>query len=96
VPPTFTGTTLRPSIIAIFARSGSNGALQTGKREVGRGRRGPPALHCGNWAPNGFWITRNRSGAGAPSARASVSRSRGSRTVAEPPQAHKNDRRAIL
>ena len=94
-PPVLAVTMVRPSIIAIFARSGSKGALHTGSVKSVVVAVCAAGRHSGHWTPSGFWITRKRRGAAAPFARASMSRSNGSSSAADPPHARKNDRRAI-
>jgi hypothetical protein len=82
-------------IMTMFDRSGVKGALFVGKVKLvvvaaTAGRQSSRGV------PHGRWMTRKRSGAGMPRARASMPRNSGTNSAVEPPHAPKNERRAIL
>ena len=89
-------TMCSPSIITIFDCSGANGALLDGSVKLlvvagavrdARDRSASPADGAER---------RSAAGPARPAARASMLRNIGNSNAAEPPQARRNDRRAIL
>ena len=75
----------------------ANGALSSGSVKLvvvalafGRQVASPGA------APSGWWMMSRRSGAATPWARASMDRSSGASSAADPPAARRNDRLANL